>query len=93
MVCVIVFCSEFPNIPDNAGRKMRRRTQPIAKLYAFHENAINLFVFVKIYVANTSFKVRSNHQRCSIKKAVFRKIVKFTVITVTAIFNLTDSCH
>ena len=25
---------------------MRRRTQPIAKLYAFHENAINLFLFL-----------------------------------------------
>ena len=41
MVCKIIFCSEFPDIPDKAGRKMRRRrrTQAIAKRYAFHENA------------------------------------------------------
>ena len=38
-----MFCSEFPDIPDNAGRKTRRRrrTQTIAKRYALHANAIN----------------------------------------------------
>ena len=25
MVCKIIFCSEFPDIPDKAGRKTRRR--------------------------------------------------------------------
>ena len=41
MVCEILFCSEFPDIPDNAGRKTRRRrrTQAITKRYAFHANA------------------------------------------------------
>ena len=43
MVCKIIFCSEFPDIPDNAGKVMRsrrtRRTQAIAKRYAFHANA------------------------------------------------------
>ena len=48
MVCKIVFCSEFPDIPDNAGkftrrtrrrRRRRRRTQTIAKRYAFHAYA------------------------------------------------------
>ena len=42
MVCKIVFSSEFPDIPENAGRKTRRRrrrTQAIAKRYAFHANA------------------------------------------------------
>ena len=45
MVCKIVFCSEFPDISDNAGkftrrtrrrrrRRRRRRTQAIAKRYA-----------------------------------------------------------
>ena len=35
------FCSEFHNILDKAGRKTkRRRTQSIAKCYAFHSNAI-----------------------------------------------------
>ena len=43
MVCKIIFCSEFPDIPDKAGRKTRRRrTQAIAKRYAFHANAITL---------------------------------------------------
>ena len=36
MVCKIFFCSKFPDIPDKAGRKTRRRrrrTQAIAKRY------------------------------------------------------------
>ena len=50
MVCKIVSCFEFPDIPDNAGkvtrrtrrrRKRRRRTQATAKRYAFHANAEN----------------------------------------------------
>ena len=41
MVCKIIFCSEFPNIPDKADRKTtRRRRQGIAKRYAFHANAV-----------------------------------------------------
>ena len=40
MVCKIIFCSEFPDIPDKAGRETRRRrTQTIAKRYAFQANA------------------------------------------------------
>ena len=42
MVCKIFFYSEFPNIPDTAGRKTRRRgrkTQAIANCYVFHGNA------------------------------------------------------
>ena len=39
VVCKRVFCSKFPNIPDNAGRKTRR-TQAIAKRCGFHANAI-----------------------------------------------------
>ena len=43
MVCRIICCSEFPDIPDKAGRKTRkrRRTQVIAECYAFHANAVN----------------------------------------------------
>ena len=49
MVFKIVFCSEFPDIPDKAGRKMRRgRTQAIAKCYAFHANAIILIAGQKL---------------------------------------------
>ena len=42
IVCKIIFCSEFPDIPDKASKKRRRkrRTQAIAKRYAFHANAI-----------------------------------------------------
>ena len=37
MVCKIIFCSAFPDIPDKAGRKTRRRrTQAIAKHFTFH---------------------------------------------------------
>ena len=47
VACKLVFCSKFPDIPDNAGKVMRRtrkrrrkrRTQAIAKRYAFHANA------------------------------------------------------
>ena len=42
MVCKIICCSEFADIPDKAGRKTRRRrrrTQTIAKRYASHANA------------------------------------------------------
>ena len=44
VVCKIILCSEFANIPDNAGRKTRRRrrTQAIAKCYAFHADAKSL---------------------------------------------------
>ena len=48
MVCKIFFCSEFPDIPDKAGRKARRRrrrrTQAVAKRYAFQENAIRTVI-------------------------------------------------
>ena len=43
MACKIIFCFEFPDIPDKAGRKtrIRRTTQAIVKRYAFHANAIS----------------------------------------------------
>ena len=42
MVFKIIFCFEFLNIPDKAGRKTtrRRRTRTIAKCYGFGANAI-----------------------------------------------------
>ena len=44
VVCKIVFCFKFSDIPDKAERRTRRRrrrrrTQAIAKRYAFHANA------------------------------------------------------
>ena len=57
MVCKIIFFSEFPDIPEKAGRKprRRRRTQAIAKRYAFHANAItalktNFHVIIVSYI-------------------------------------------
>ena len=49
MVCKIVFCFEFPDNLDKAGRKARRRrrTQAITKRYAFHAKSntkINQFL-------------------------------------------------
>ena len=59
MVFEIVFCSEFPDIPDNAGkftRRRRRRTQTIAKRYAFHANAIiNVFLNVCFFALKVMF--------------------------------------
>ena len=41
MVCKIIFCSEFPDIPDKAGRvTRRRRTQAVAMRFVFQANAI-----------------------------------------------------
>ena len=42
MVSKIIFYTEFPDIPDKAGRKTarRRRTRAITKRYAFCANAI-----------------------------------------------------
>ena len=47
LVCKIVFCFKFLDIPDKAGkitrrrrkRRRRRKTQAIAKRHAFHANA------------------------------------------------------
>ena len=49
VVCKIVFCSEFPDIPDNAGkgrrrRRGRRRRQAIAKRYVFQANTKNRII-------------------------------------------------
>ena len=41
MIYKIIFWSEFLDIPDKAGRvPRRRRTQEIAKRFAFYSNAI-----------------------------------------------------
>ena len=47
MVCKVVFCSKFPDIPDNAGKAREEREREegkeehrqIAKRCAFHANA------------------------------------------------------
>ena len=45
VVCKIAFCPDVSDILDTTGKKVsrkrrRRRTQAIAKRYAFHANAI-----------------------------------------------------
>ena len=52
MVCKIIFCSEFPDIPGKAGRIARRRTKAIAKRFVFYANATNWDLFTKL---NTQF--------------------------------------
>ena len=60
MVCKIIFCSEFADIPDKSGRKTRRRTQAIAKRYAFHANAPRspgtASVYFSVVIVNDKYK-------------------------------------
>ena len=64
MVCKIFFCSEFPDIPDKAGRKARRRrrrrTQAVAKRYAFQENAIRTVIWRKPKQSSCNIEVALN---------------------------------
>ena len=76
VVCKIVFCSELPDVQDNAGKvtrrtRRRRRTQAIAKRYAFHANAkmwsYNVYEFVvfnfknEIYCEALTIAMRYTH--------------------------------
>ena len=69
VVSKIAFCSEFPNIPDNTGRKTRRRTQVIAKHYAFHTNTKKmeiLTIFVNFWlnlIQNCSVQIKKMKDR------------------------------
>ena len=43
MVCKIIFCSEFPDIPDKVAESQEEKEekeQVIAKRFTFHANAI-----------------------------------------------------
>ena len=77
VVCRIAFCSEFPDIPDNAGRKTRRRrTHAKAEHHAFHANATsghklywrNIFLFVYLLFVITLKKKLSKVNVFTIKK-------------------------
>ena len=53
VICKIVFCSEFPDIPHEAERRRRRRrrSQAIEKRYAFHANVKSLWlIYVKKWI-------------------------------------------
>ena len=62
MVVKIIFCFEFLDIPDNAGRKTRRRrkTQAIAKRCAFHaiiwSNYIRILIYFEINLVENEFQ-------------------------------------
>ena len=61
MVCKIIFCSEFLDIPDKAGGKTRRRrrirrTQAIAKRYAYAKSDKYL-LFIKVGATNHLLKL------------------------------------
>ena len=77
VICKIVICSEFPDIPDNAGRKTRRRrTHAKAEHHAFHANATsghklywrNIFLFVYLLFVITLKKKLSKVNVFTIKK-------------------------
>ena len=84
VVCKKIFSSEFPDIPDKAGRKTRRRTQAIAKRYSFHVNAMNhCFSFVFLILAACEEYYCNEDDLCEIYTLQDKKLVtdiKFTVI-------------
>ena len=72
VVCKIVFCSEFPDIPDNAGkvtrRRRRRRTQVFESVFTclwFHKRFYvftffnNFFLTFKNIYSNTKIKLKA----------------------------------
>ena len=69
VVFKIVFCSEFPDIPDNAAKVMRRRrkrtrrTQVIAKRYAFHANATSIWNDDQFQCDTEVFRTEGNTQQ------------------------------
>ena len=77
VVCKIAFCSEFPNIPDSGGRKTRRRrrrTQAIAKRYAFHANTIISFLTVQIDEMNNGMR---HIKLCEIQSQPFAGLLQY----------------
>ena len=58
MVCKIVFCPKFPDIPGKAGRAIRRRTQAISKRYAFLANAIVAYIILRDFLCLTNMSVK-----------------------------------
>ena len=95
MVCKIIFCSEFPDIPDKAGRKTRtrrrrRRAQAIAKRYVFHANAIT-WLPRKRSMGLTSMCIsknsKSRHSQMSFKIGVLKNFAAFTGISLASLFN------
>ena len=83
MVCEIIFCSEFPDLPDKAGRKMkrRRRKQAIAKRYAFHAFLATLTAGLNDKGASGFLKIvnsRSSPPEVFLGKGVLKIFSKFT---------------
>ena len=83
VICKIVICSEFPDIPDNAGRKTRsrRRTHAKAEHHAFHANATsghklywrNIFLFVYLLFVIT-LKKKIIEGQCFYHKETIRLV-------------------
>ena len=71
VVCKIVFCFEFLDIPDNAGRvTRRRRTQAIAKRNTFHAYAITKF-FDKMFQLKCCFYIIKSTTAIYFRSATF----------------------
>ena len=79
VVCKIVFCSEFLDIPHKAGkvtrrRRRRRRTQAIAKRYAFHANTIISFLTIQIDEMNNGMR---HIKLCEIQSQPFAGLLQY----------------
>ena len=75
MICKIAFCSEFLDIPDNAGRvtrRRRRRTQATAN--AFHANAKNIG-------NNKTCCIQEGHLVWTMEKVIRCSFIMFTTMT------------
>ena len=79
VVCKIVFCFKFSDIPDKAERRTRRRrrrrrTQAIAKRYAFHANTIISFLTVQIDEMNNGMR---HIKLCEIQSQPFAGLLQY----------------
>ena len=63
MACKVLFCSEFPDIPEKIWQKSkRRRRKEIAKRYAFQGNAIK-FIDIMRFMASSLSSLTDNHAK------------------------------
>ena len=58
IVCKILFCSEFTNIPEKSWRRRRWRKLANAKRFAFQANAISFDIFCEILHSEINKNIR-----------------------------------
>ena len=64
MVCKILHCSEFPDIPEKSWRRKRRRwrKRAHAKRFAFQVNTLSTFVADILFNQNEKILVNQNEK-------------------------------